>query len=252
MTTERPIPPPELDRELQNELDVRTELMQRKLELNQRELELKSEKSQILERLKKLKREKRRLSDIRRAHRVHLPLHDDRGVLPMIVSETGACDEPETERIICASISGGADYINNMPRTLTLERINSEGSTYQKYIQDPIRALADHPAPQPPAEEEVGEFVAQLKRYAEEGTPLRLVPFVVARAADLLSHLAPQPVPEDQELYDYWISTSPEFGCADPVGYARSVLARWGTPNLAQVRSSLGDEPLPQSGEGEV
>lgn len=62
---------------------------------------------------------------------------DHRGVLPMIVSETGACDEPETERIICASISGGADYINNMPRMLTLEKINSEGSTYQKYIQDP-------------------------------------------------------------------------------------------------------------------
>lgn len=47
-------------------------------------------------------------------------------------------------------------------------------------------------------------------------------------AADLLERLAPQPVPEDQELYDYWISTSPEFGCGDPVGFARAVLARWG------------------------
>ena len=36
--------------------------------------------------------------------------------------------------------------------------------------------------------------------------------------------------PTDQELYDYWISTSPEFGCADPVGFARAVLIRWGTP----------------------
>lgn len=35
--------------------------------------------------------------------------------------------------------------------------------------------------------------------------------------------------PTDQELYDYWISTSPEFGCADPVGFARAVLDRWGT-----------------------
>jgi len=34
--------------------------------------------------------------------------------------------------------------------------------------------------------------------------------------------------PTDEELYDYWISTSPEFGCADPVGFARAVLARWG------------------------
>ena len=41
----------------------------------------------------------------------------------------------------------------------------------------------------------------------------------------------PQPEPQgltDEELYDYWISTSPEFGCADPVGFARAVLARWG------------------------
>lgn len=35
--------------------------------------------------------------------------------------------------------------------------------------------------------------------------------------------------PTDQELYDYWVSTSPEFGCADPVGFARAVLDRWGT-----------------------
>jgi hypothetical protein len=39
---------------------------------------------------------------------------------------------------------------------------------------------------------EVVEFVAQLKRYVEEGTPLRLVPFVVAHAADLLERLASQ------------------------------------------------------------
>ena len=32
----------------------------------------------------------------------------------------------------------------------------------------------------------------------------------------------------DEELYDYWISTSPQFGCADPVGFARAVLERWG------------------------
>ncbi len=46
-----------------------------------------------------------------------------------------------------------------------------------------------------------------------------------ARAA--LAQPEPQG-PTDEELYDYWISTSPEFGCADPVGFARAVLARWG------------------------
>jgi hypothetical protein len=60
---------------------------------------------------------------------------------------------------------------------------------------------ADHPLvdraraalaaePEPPADKEVAEFIAQLKRYAEEGTPLRLMPFIVARAADLLERLA--------------------------------------------------------------
>jgi hypothetical protein len=50
----------------------------------------------------------------------------------------------------------------------------------------------------------------------------------------LLVHTAaalaqPEPQgPTDEELYDYWISTSPEFGCADPVGFARAVIARWG------------------------
>jgi hypothetical protein len=55
-----------------------------------------------------------------------------------------------------------------------------------------------------------------------------------ARAA--LTQPAPQE-PTDEELYDYWISTSPEFGCADPVGFARAILARWGRP---------ASEPVPQ------
>ena len=37
----------------------------------------------------------------------------------------------------------------------------------------------------------------------------------------------PEP-PTDEELYEYWISTSPQFGCADPVGFAHAVLERWG------------------------
>lgn len=36
--------------------------------------------------------------------------------------------------------------------------------------------------------------------------------------------------PTDLELYEYWVDTSPKFGCADPVGFARAVLARWGNP----------------------
>ena len=63
---------------------------------------------------------------------------DHRGVLPMIITDTGASDECERERIICASISGGADYINNMPRMLTLERIElHKRSIYRRYIQEP-------------------------------------------------------------------------------------------------------------------
>jgi hypothetical protein len=53
-----------------------------------------------------------------------------------------------------------------------------------------------------------------------------------ALAAEARAALAqPEPQgPTDEELYDYWISTSPEFGCADPVGFARAALARWGRP----------------------
>lgn len=87
------------------------------------------------------------------------PAPDDRGVLPMIVSETGADDEPELERIICASISGGADYVNSMPRELRLERITPEGSTFARYIQVDADARPDvRPAPAP-AEGEVAKLV---------------------------------------------------------------------------------------------
>jgi hypothetical protein len=66
--------------------------------------------------------------------------------------------------------------------------------------------------------------------------------------------LAPQPVPEgpsDAELWelfdwlkDEWQSNNEgEFPL--PL-FARAVLARWGTPNLAQVRSSLGAPPALQ------
>ena len=122
-----------------------------------------------------------------------------------------------------------------------------------KELKDRARAvLAAEPVP--PVEGEVGELVADLREIGGIlcGMEKHRWANKLTCAADLLSRLAePEPVPEDQELYDYWISTSPEFGCADPVGYARAVLARWGaTPNLAQVRSSLGDGPaVPESRE---
>ena len=81
------------------------------------------------------------------------PAHDYRGVLPMIISETGAADEPELERIICAAISGGADYVNNMPRELVLERITPEGSTFERYIQADVDIRSDvRLAPAPTSE----------------------------------------------------------------------------------------------------
>jgi hypothetical protein len=60
--------------------------------------------------------------------------------------------------------------------------------------------------------------------------PLRHKTLFEICLADARAALAqPEPQgPTDEELYDYWISTSPEFGCADPVGFARAVIARWG------------------------
>jgi hypothetical protein len=65
-----------------------------------------------------------------------IPDFDNRGLLPMIVSETGEDSEPEIERIICSSISGGSDYINEMPREVSLHRIFADGRTISaRYIQ---------------------------------------------------------------------------------------------------------------------
>ena len=127
------------------------------------------------------------------------------------------------------------------------------------------RARAALAEPEPPDAGEVAEFVAQLRRYAEEGTPIRLVPFVVARAADLLSRLAPQPEPEvptNQEIEEWAAASSvpgefldPDSGrwerCFTSVKFCatiRSALEEWGTPNLAQTRSSLGDGPAVPEG----
>jgi hypothetical protein len=105
-----------------------------------------------------------------------------------------------------------------------------------------------------PPDGEVAELVRRLRDW-------RTVPLLQdrVRAADLLSRLAPQPVPEgpsDEELVQ--LAFREKLGRLDSNGniitryyypmdigenviaLARAVLARWGTPNLAQVRSSLG------------
>ena len=58
-------------------------------------------------------------------------------VIPQRVSETGSTDEPLIEAIVCDSISGGADYIKNMPHKLSLIRRTIDGQEYRaNYIQD--------------------------------------------------------------------------------------------------------------------
>lgn len=58
------------------------------------------------------------------------------GVLPQIISKTGAKEESLQEVIICSSISGGAKYVNNMPKELTLIRKLASGKEFtQEYNQ---------------------------------------------------------------------------------------------------------------------
>jgi hypothetical protein len=74
---------------------------------------------------------------------------------------------------------------------------------------------------------------------------------VVDRARAALAQPEPQG-PTDEELYDYWISTSPEFGCADPVGFARAVLARWGRTATAAKPVSVAERlPGPEDCDAE-
>ena len=51
-------------------------------------------------------------------------------------------------------------------------------------------------------------------------------PKALDRARAALASPPPE-LPTDEELYEYWISTSPQFGCADPVGFVRAALERW-------------------------
>lgn len=58
-------------------------------------------------------------------------------VLPERISKTGSPDEPLTEIIICTAISGGADYMNEMPKRLILRRKLANGKEYVAvYLQE--------------------------------------------------------------------------------------------------------------------
>ena len=59
------------------------------------------------------------------------------GLLPMKISPTGRKIEPLSEVIICDSMSGGANYKNNMPKELSLIRHLADGTEYRmRYTQD--------------------------------------------------------------------------------------------------------------------
>lgn len=53
------------------------------------------------------------------------------GILPQRISPTGADDEPLSEAIICDSISGSAQYVDNMPRRLSLVRRLADGTEFR-------------------------------------------------------------------------------------------------------------------------
>lgn len=61
------------------------------------------------------------------------------GVLPELWSEFGLADtklDPLQGVLICDSISGGADYVDDMPKRLSLVRRDNEGNEYRaEYVQ---------------------------------------------------------------------------------------------------------------------
>ena len=62
-------------------------------------------------------------------------------LLPLIIEDSA---KEITEIIICTSISGGKQYMNNMPKELSLQRILSNGKEYQaNYICTDLVELVD-------------------------------------------------------------------------------------------------------------
>ena len=62
-----------------------------------------------------------------------LEFGNEASVLPMYVSKSEF--EPASEVIVCSSISGGSDYVDDMPRELTIIRKLLNGREYKaRYI----------------------------------------------------------------------------------------------------------------------
>ena len=118
------------------------------------------------------------------------------------------------------------------------------------------------PAPEPGDVGAVGEFIAQLKSYAEKGTPIRLVPSVVTRAATLLEQLsapAPVVVPVAEISDPAVLAITESLGmiameCAvqaakrDPEGAHRRMVQE----ARGAILEWLNAIPLPQIGEGQA
>ena len=94
-------------------------------------------------------------------------------------------------------------------------------------------ALNEPPLPPPSLKR-----LERLETVIDQYFGYLLKPGIEIAARDAIEELARKiyvelhayrPAPTDQELYDYWISTSPKFGCADPVGFARAVLEKYGS-----------------------
>jgi hypothetical protein len=166
-------------------------------------------------------------------------------------------------------------------RTLCAELVVWADKTSAHYYQSPellVRARAALAETQPPADGEVRELIVseiarnlRTKAATEKANACHYSATLLTRAADLLERTADGPAvqsrkptsvveqPSEQELKTFACKWWRTFGfvkdkstCAwvlDQVApehfadYARDVLARWGTSNLAETRSSL--EPIP-------
>lgn len=119
-----------------------------------------------------------------------LSVADDRGVLPMIISETGADDEPEIERIICVAISGGADYLNDMPRELILERMTPHESIFARYVQtDQDTRFGHQPTPQPVAASQPVTLATVGKDFYHSSPIAHAAVLAAISEAELIRHL---------------------------------------------------------------
>jgi hypothetical protein len=151
-------------------------------------------------------------------------------------------------RSLCAELLKGLDENKH-------EEVNYPG--HLRVVMAKARAaLAE---PQSSADGEVGEIQAALrghcqylKRWGCDTCSIDIIPALTC-AAKLLERLSDGPAvqnrepasvveqPSDEELSRLWSVAPYIFEEHGGVAFARAVLARWGTSNLAETRSSLGD-----------